>query len=325
MELPLSNIIEKIKKETNMSEKEVYTKIDSKMDELAGLVSKEGAAHIIANELNIKLNEISQDFKINEIKPFLKNFKVVGKVTNVFDLIEFERNSILGKVKSLILGDMTGRVRISFWNSAAETVKDIKVNDILRVGNCSSKENLGRVEISVSSENEIEINPQGVVINVVQANVSEPNIKKIVELKEDSYGCILGSVVQVFKPSFFYSCPECRKRLVEEKGVYSCKEHGVVEKKLSYVLNAFVDDGTDVMRVVFFNEQAEILTDYDSNKFEELFNDDKLLDKLKQSLNGKLVKVSGSIRFSSFSNKNELIANKVTIDIDPEKELQNMN
>lgn len=321
MSVPVQNIIVKIKQETSMSEDEINSKIKAKMEELAGLVSEEGAAHILANELNIKLEtDVPQEMKISDIKPFMRNISVVGKVTNVYDLIEFERNSKPGKVKSLIIGDETGRIRASFWHSAAEKISAIKEGDIVKMGKCSSRENNGRSEVSISFEDQIEINPEGVEIEV-SSNFSEPKIKKIVELDKDNYGTILGSIIQLFKPSFYFSCPECRKRLKDDK----CAEHGEVEKKLSYVLNVFLDDGTDSMRVVFFNEQAEDLTGYSNSDFMELFKDESKFEELKDSLIGNLVKVSGSIRFNSFSNRNELVVNKITVDLKPEEEIGNMN
>ena len=60
LKIPLNDIIAKILKETSLSEAEINTKIDQKLDQLSGLISKEGAAHIIANELGVKLFEAFQ-------------------------------------------------------------------------------------------------------------------------------------------------------------------------------------------------------------------------------------------------------------------------
>lgn len=320
MSIPVQNIIAKIQSETSMSDDEIHSKIKSKMEELAGLVSEEGAAHILANELNIKLNlDESQEVKVDEIKPFMRNISVIGKVTQIYDLIEFERNSNPGKVRSCIIGDDSGKIRASFWHSAAEAIADVKIGDILKIAKCASRENNGRSEVSVSFGDQIEINPAGVEIEV-SSSFGEPKIKKIVELGEDKYGAILGTIVQVFKPSFYFSCPECRKRLKDDK----CPEHGDVKKNLSYVLNVFLDDGTDSMRCVFFNEQAEILTGYSNSKFQEISEDESKFEILKNLLLGNLVKISGSIRFSSFSNRNELVVNNVTVDLDPTLESANL-
>ena len=49
IKVPLSTIIEKIKENSNLTIDDINSKIKEKMDQLSGLISDEGAAHIIAN------------------------------------------------------------------------------------------------------------------------------------------------------------------------------------------------------------------------------------------------------------------------------------
>ena len=68
--LPLPDIIQKIKIGSGISDEDINQKIDVKMQQLSGLISKEGAAHIVANELGIKLFEqTSGILKIKNIRP----------------------------------------------------------------------------------------------------------------------------------------------------------------------------------------------------------------------------------------------------------------
>jgi len=321
MQIPLENIILKIKKETSMSEDEIHTKIKSKMEELAGLVSEEGAAHILARELNINLvSDEPEELKIIDIKPYMRNLIVVAKVMRVFDTINFERNSNPGKVKSLIIADETARLRVSFWHSAAEKIDDIKEGDIIKLEKASSRDNNGNVEVSTSFPDSIFINPEGIEITEVAApSFNDPKIMKIAEISDDKYVSVVGAIVQAFKPNFYYSCPECKKRLNDGK----CNEHGEVVPILSYVSNVFLDDATGVLRTVFFNDQVEKLFGLSNKDFVELKDNSEELDKLKEKVLGKLIKVSGSIRYSSFSGQNELVANKLDLEVDISKELNN--
>jgi hypothetical protein len=59
-------IIEKISQKTQLSKEDIVSKIKAKMDQLSGLISKDGAAHIIANELGVKLFEEGK-LKIKDI------------------------------------------------------------------------------------------------------------------------------------------------------------------------------------------------------------------------------------------------------------------
>lgn len=64
--LPLNEIIDRIKKDTNLSDKEIEKMISKKVEELSGLISKEGAAEIIANELGAKLYSIGKEDNRNK-------------------------------------------------------------------------------------------------------------------------------------------------------------------------------------------------------------------------------------------------------------------
>ena len=54
--LSYDELINRIK-EKGFNEKEIERKINRKLEELSGLISREGAAHLIANELGIKIFE----------------------------------------------------------------------------------------------------------------------------------------------------------------------------------------------------------------------------------------------------------------------------
>ncbi len=62
--IPLNQIIAEIKDKTGLSEDEINKKINEKLKQLSDLISKEGAAHIIANELDVKLVETAKKLKI---------------------------------------------------------------------------------------------------------------------------------------------------------------------------------------------------------------------------------------------------------------------
>jgi len=82
------------------------------MDQLSGLISEEGAAHIIANELGVKLFQAAQaggQLKINDIAGGMRNVDVIGKITRKFELRNFKTADREGKVASFILADETGR------------------------------------------------------------------------------------------------------------------------------------------------------------------------------------------------------------------------
>ena len=57
LQLSYNDIITKIKTEKGLSEDEIKDRIKDKLNRLTDLVSKEGAAHIVANELGVNLRQ----------------------------------------------------------------------------------------------------------------------------------------------------------------------------------------------------------------------------------------------------------------------------
>src|SRR3989338_8578242 len=127
IKIPYEQIIEKIKKEANISESDIESRINQKMKQLSGLISKEGAAHIVANELGIKLfDAFSGKLQIKNILAGIRNVETVGKVLQTYELREFTTNERQGKVASMIIGDETGTIRVVMWGSQADNIKNIK-------------------------------------------------------------------------------------------------------------------------------------------------------------------------------------------------------
>jgi len=124
--IPYEQIVERIKKEADISESEINGKIDQKMKQLSGLISKEGAAHIVANELGIKLfDAFTGKLQIKNILVGLRSVETIGKVLQTYELREFTTNERQGKVASLVIGDETGTIRVVMWGDQADNIKNI--------------------------------------------------------------------------------------------------------------------------------------------------------------------------------------------------------
>ena len=83
-------LIERIAKSSGLAKEEIETKLEAKKAKLSGLISKEGAAQIIAAELGVSFED--QDLKISELIPGMRKVNVIGKVIQIFPVREFEKN-----------------------------------------------------------------------------------------------------------------------------------------------------------------------------------------------------------------------------------------
>ena len=89
LNIPYDVVVKKIIEDKGLSQAEIDDKVEKKMAQLAGLISKDGAAHIIANELGVKVMEQKGVVKINEVFASMRGLETQGKVTRKLELYEF--------------------------------------------------------------------------------------------------------------------------------------------------------------------------------------------------------------------------------------------
>jgi len=317
--LPFDEIIEKIKEKTNLSEEEINKKIEEKLNQLSGLISKEGAAHIIANELGVKVFDLSGKLKIKNIPIGMRNIETIGVVQEVYDLVEFEtKQGKKGKVRSFLIGDETGFVRVVGWGNHTDKISLLKKGDVVKLKGAYSKENQGRKEIHLGSKSEIIINPEG-------EKLKEKKIgrKKIKDLKQGDYAEVLCYIVQVFDLNFFELCPFCRKKVIIEDGKKMCPKHKEVNPIPFFVLVFFIDDGTDNIRAVCFSKQLLSLLNKTQEELKSLINDKPSLEKMKKELICSQKIFIGQVKKNNFFDRLEFIVNSIK-EPNPEEELRRL-
>jgi len=170
-------LIERISKGAGLEKAEVERRIEAKKAALSGLISKEGAAQIIAAELSVSFED--QDMKLSELMPGMKRINVVGKIINLFPVREFEKGGKSGKVVNMILADETGNCRLVLWDTThIELIEkgDVKVDSVVEIKNGSVRDN----EIHLGSFSEFKKSDK-VIENVkTEQVVQEKGISELV-------------------------------------------------------------------------------------------------------------------------------------------------
>ncbi len=323
--LTYEEIIEKIK-ERGLSEAEIDRKIKQKLIQLSGLISREGAAQIIANELGIKIFRDIGKIKINEIRSGMRDIEVDGKVMAVYDVRNFKTEKREGKVASFVIGDETGKIRAVLWDDNQILKienKEIVEGSILKIKNIYCRENNGFKELHLSSRSEITVNPKGVKIDNVKAEVFyEVKIKKIAELNEDDRNVTLrGTIVQVFDPRFYEICGICGKRAAMENGNFKCVDHGVTKVNYAAVLNFFFDDSSENIRVVCFRNVAANVLGMNEEELNKLREDPSIFENIRSNILGKQLEITGRTNMNDMFNRLEFVGNMVE-ELKPEKLLE---
>ena len=130
---------------------EVERKIEAKRAKLSGLISKEGAAQIVAAELGVSLdNEL---LKLAELVEGMKRAHVLGKVTHIFPVRTYSKNGKEGKIGSFLLGDASSNVRVVLWDTHHIDLLEsggVKEGDVIDIMNASVRN--GEVHLSAFAD-----------------------------------------------------------------------------------------------------------------------------------------------------------------------------
>ena len=292
-------IVGKISKSSGLEKEEIERRIEAKRAKLAGLISKEGAAQIIAAELGISFD--NEKLKIDELLAGMRKVNVVGKIINLSPVRNFTtKKGDEGKVVNLVLADDTSNIKVVLWDTnhiALIEKGEIKEGSVIEIGNGSMRSN----EIHLGSFSEFKPSDEKLDNLITEKIVKEKNI---VDFKLADSVSARAFIVQAFDPKFFYVCPECRKKAIQEADGFSCKEHGKINPDKRALINLVLDDGTESIRSVLFQDAIGGLG------MGDLEDADNLI-KQKQNLLGKEMIFLGDIRMNSFFNNPEFIVESV--------------
>jgi len=305
-------LIERISKAAGIELAEVERKVEAKKAKLSGLISKEGAAQIIAAELGISFED--QDLKISELMAGMRKVNVVAKVLNIFPVREFNKNGREGKVANFVIADDTGSTRVVLWDvNHIELIENevIKAGDVVEIKGGSTRDS----EIHLSSFSDLKKSEQ-VMENVKTGPVvSEGTLE---EVKQGQTIKVRGVIVQVFQPRFYSVCPECNKKVIPEGEGFKCAEHGAVTPKDRALFNFVIDDGTETMRVVMFSDQINVLIP------EEDLKDAEKATAFRDDLMGSEIYLSGRVNRNQLFNNLEIVATGVE-KVDVEALIETLN
>jgi ssDNA-binding replication factor A large subunit len=313
--MPMGNydrIIEKISKISNLDKEELERRVEAKRAKLSGLISKDGAAQVIAAELGISFD--NEKLKIEELLPGMRKVNTFGKVINVFPPRSFKtKKGDDGKVANLFIADDTSNIKVVLWDTNHISLIEkgqIAEGVVIEISNATMRDN----ELHLGSFSEIKITNQ-LIENVNTERAFRE--KNILDLKNSDYAKIRAFIVQSFEPKFFYICPNCKKKALPEGNAFICAEHGKVAADKRALLNVVLDDGTETIRTVAFQDNLASMGLTDLENISELTTQ-------REKLLGKEMIFYGNVRNNKLFNTPEFIIERAE-EINPDlliKELE---
>jgi len=309
--MDFNELLQKIIEKTGLTQDEVQKRILEKQQELSNLVSKEGAAYIIAKELGLDVfTKTKRRLEIKNVVPKIRDLKLTARVVRIFEPRSFTKEGKKGKVASIILGDETGNIRLSLWDDQTDIIENLKPGMAVETFGAYTRDNgLGGAELRLGNKGGVRILEQSElpVLERLQKS-SELERKNINDLKEGEIAELRASLVQLFETSIFYEiCPQCGSRVIKEGNDFKCPEHGVVEPTKTIVLSGIIDDGTGNIRAVFFRNIALDLLGMDIKQ--ALEREDSFFENL--NILGKEFVMIGKVRRNKMFNRLEFVVNNV--------------
>jgi ssDNA-binding replication factor A large subunit len=298
-------LLSRISHQSGLSNEEIERKIEAKRAKLSGLISKEGAAQVIAAELGINFD--NQQVKISELFKGMRKASVSGKVLQIFPVRTYTRSGTENKVANLVIADETATIRTVLWDthhiSLVEEEK-IKPGIVVDIKNASVR-GTQVPELHLTNLSSIEIIDKDMPQALCKESLHELRIK---ELTDNLRAKIRGTIVQLFEPRFFYVCPECKTKATPENDSYTCKTHGSVMPEKRALLTLIVDDGTEVIRATLFNEVLFKLLNISS--IDELENSE-FFTANKNEIIGKELFLEGRVKKNQMFNSLDFIVSDI--------------
>lgn len=218
--------------------------IQDKVESMGGLCDETMAAMLVANELGF--SDVGRDcVKIENITSESGQVNFIAKVISVFDVKEFTRNDgTVGRVGNVIVGDETGKIRLTLWDNMADIMKagKIKVGQTYQISGYS-KQGYSGMEVNIGNN--------GVLAECDEEINVAANNQKIKDIKDGMGNLNLtGKVLEISEVRTF-----------QRKDGNSGK-----------VGNLLIGDSTGKIRVTLWDEKTEFLNEIEYGDTIELLN-----------------------------------------------------
>ncbi|MHA1681574.1 MAG: OB-fold nucleic acid binding domain-containing protein, partial [Promethearchaeota archaeon] len=208
-DISLEEIIKRIVNQSGASREEILKHIEDSIANTNGLLTKVGAAFILAEKLKVHIDMDLIDpssgaepsiINIGDIAEGMRNINVIGRIIEMRGTRTFQKSDgRKGRVGSLVIRDATGKVRVTLWDQKASLAESsLNPGEIIGIYNAYVKRGYqDALELNVGNKGGIKPKPPG----VVDSDYPSINLQtcKVGDIAESMEVCsIVGEVVQKF-------------------------------------------------------------------------------------------------------------------------------
>ncbi|MDD3178220.1 MAG: OB-fold nucleic acid binding domain-containing protein [Candidatus ainarchaeum sp.] len=262
--------------------------------------------------------------KVSEIDLTDKLIETIGRIIAIYPIREFEdKNQKKRFVLNFEISDGIKSIKCTAWDQLAHTFeKDYKRGDIVKLTDVNVREGLYDFEININWNSTIFKNPKN--------NLNIPSLEQLIDAFSQSYENstissledsknyeIEATIVSVNRNKLrYFKCPDCKEKiqLINESFICEKCNKEVDNPEVNLFASIDVDDGTGILKVVFFKEVVEKIFNIKKEDFIKEFSEEEkenIFSKLEDDLLGKRIKIKGRAKLNGFSSEIELLANSI--------------
>jgi replication factor A1 len=192
-------------------------------------VGRGGNVEPVEKEVPVNL----KPHKISEIKAGMSDLNVLGKVLDLGKVRVFARkDGKTGKVANITIGDETGKIRVTLWDSKAES-PGVNVGDIVEIMNAYAREN------TFSNSTELQLGSGGGIAKSSAVVTYKEPLTPITDIGINSAYSVAGHV----------------------SGIDEIREFDRPDGTKSRVSNIYISDDTGRIKVALWAEHAELVNE----------------------------------------------------------------
>lgn len=227
-----------------ISKEDFLQRIREKVENMGGLCDEAMAAMLVANELGF--SDVGRDsVKIADITAESGTVNFVARIISAFEPKEFTRNDgTIGRVGNLIVGDETGRIKVTLWDNMADLIKTgkLKVGENLQISGYT-KQGYSGVEVNIGNN--------GVIAESDEEVEVAANAQQIKDIKDG-----MGDL-------------NLTGKVLETSDVRTFQRKDGTEGKVG---NLMIGDGTGSIRVTLWDEKTDFLNEVEYGDTVEVIN-----------------------------------------------------
>jgi len=232
-----AQVITELATKTGKSEEEINGLIKAKIDKFSGLLTEQGAVFMVQKELGMGKEQLEQ-MQVGQLEEGMKGVEVKGKVEGIFPAKEFDKGGKKGKLKSFILSDGTGEVRVTLWNDQVDKY-DLTRGSEVKISNVLVSKFNEKKQITLGFNGTIEI-----------LNKKEEEFDKLSNLKSAMTSVnVIGRIMRKFP----------------------CKDFETTDRK-GKLCSFQLSDGSAMLRATAWNEKANELEKFEEGNAIEIKN-----------------------------------------------------